>query len=217
MKTTAWRWLVLLLIPGCILVQPLDEAKPADSDDSSSGGPAKAGSGNGSGGAPSKAGSGNSGAPAKAGSGNAGRAGSSAGGAPSGVDFSLFTGNWKLVGGTITTTCEGSAPSTAPAETGTVDKVGLGTTSDLIFGPGANCEILADVEDRSAFLNSGTLPCSESDGTYNYYSTTDYFEFAVSDDEQTAGAAITTSVVVTDLSDNPLRNCQLEQSLDYQR
>ena len=214
MKTTAWRWLVLLLIPGCILVQPLDEAKPDDDDSvpATSGGPSKAGSGNGS-----------SGGPSKAGSGNAGRGGSSAAGAPNGgggttgVDFSLFTGNWTLIGGTNTTTCEGEDPVVTDADTGTPLEVVLGTTSDVIFGPRSACPILGDVDDRSAFLNSGTLPCSENDGTYNFYSTTDYFEFAVSDDEQTAGAGISSTVIVTDLDDNPVSTCQVEQSLDYKR
>ena len=73
MKIAAFRWFVLLLIPGCLLVQPLDEPKP-DGEDSgsagsgnSSGKPAQAGSsshaGAHSGGSPAASGSGGSGEP----------------------------------------------------------------------------------------------------------------------------------------------------------
>jgi hypothetical protein len=198
------------LIPGCVLVQPLDEAKP-DNDGSGAGGP-HAGSGNG-----------NSGGPSKAGSGNAGRGGGSSaggapnGGAPSGDDFSLFTGSWYVSGGTITTRCEGETPMTSSATLGGEVQVGLGTTSDLIFDPGTNCEILADVDERSASLNWDTLPCTENDGTYNYYLDTEYLDFTVSDDDQSATASIITSVTTTDADDNLLLTCEVEQSLEYER
>jgi len=55
MKARAWAWLVLLLVPGCLLVQPLDEAKPDTGG--SSGNSSHAGKGNGSAGQ-SSAGSG---------------------------------------------------------------------------------------------------------------------------------------------------------------
>lgn len=73
MKTPLWRWLALLALPGCLVVQPLDEAK---SDDMGGGGRSA------SAGAPASSGS--TGAP-KGGSGGApGRGGApSSGGAPS--------------------------------------------------------------------------------------------------------------------------------------
>jgi hypothetical protein len=214
-KTTALRWLALLLIPGCILVQPLDAAKPDDDDSGASGGPAKAGSANGS-----------SGAPAKAGAGNAGRAGGATSGAPNGggsgaVDFTLFTGDWTLSGGTITTRCQGAATKTTDADTGGVDTVGLGTDSgapsDLVFGPGSSCEIWADVDDRDAYLNPATPACSDNDGVYQYYLTTDDFDFKVSADDQTATADINTTVLTTELSTNYQFTCTVEQNLKYQR
>jgi hypothetical protein len=226
----------LLAIPGCLLVQPLDQAKPDDDGSAgSSGGSSKAGSSNGTSGNPSKAGSGNAGrggsASGGAPSGNAGRGGSASGGAPSGnagrggsasggapgVDFSLFTGNWTVTGGEITTLCEGEDPITESIVPGDVDTVGLGTTSDLIFGPGANCEILADVEDRNASLNTDTGPCSGSDGTYNYYWTVDAFHFNVSGDGQTAEAGMITTVETTDLDDTLLVTCRVEQTWTHER
>jgi len=78
-KTTSFRWLVLLAVPGCIVVQPLDDPKPADEDSAGGGKPAQAGSGNGSAGH-NTAGSG----PAAGGSGNtAGSGNVPPGGAPS--------------------------------------------------------------------------------------------------------------------------------------
>jgi len=72
-KITDFRWLVLLSIPGCLLVQPLDDAKPADES--------SAGSGNSSG-KPSHAGNGSAGHNT-AGSGPAGGTGNAAGSGPS--------------------------------------------------------------------------------------------------------------------------------------
>jgi len=220
-KTTAWSWLGLLLIPGCLLVQPLDEAKPEDggsAGNGSGGGPSKAGSS----GSTSKAGSGNAGrgggAPnGGATSGNAGRGGGANGGAANGVDFSLFTGTWTVTSGETTTFCDGVDPTTEEVTPGGKDTVGLGTTSDLIFGPGSNCEILADVDDRNASLNSDTKPCSETDGTYNYYLTVDAFHFTVSGDGQTAEAGMITTVLTTDANDNLLLSCEVQTTWSYER
>src|SRR4051794_12424799 len=97
MKAIGGCWLALLVIPGCLLVQPLDEAKPDQQDSAGSGGKAShAGSaGQHTGGSPAAGGAGNkagSGPGAAGGSAGAAHGGASNGGAPSGVDFSLFTG-----------------------------------------------------------------------------------------------------------------------------
>jgi len=65
-KTTSWLGLALLLVPGCLLVQPLDDAKPAAGgaagSGNSSGKPSHAGSAghNNAGSGPAAGGSGNS-------------------------------------------------------------------------------------------------------------------------------------------------------------
>jgi hypothetical protein len=133
------------------------------------------------------------------------------------VDFSLFTGTWTITSGEITTTCPGEDPITEDIEPGDVDTVGLGTSSDLIFGPGSSCEVLADVDDRSATLNSDTLPCSATDGTNNYYWTIDAFHFNVSGDGLTAEAGMITTVQYTDLDDNPLATCEVQQTWTHER
>jgi hypothetical protein len=226
-KTTAWGWLALLLIPGCLLVQPLDQARP--DDDGSAGESGESGDSGNSSGAPSKAGSG--GGTSKAGSGNAGGGGSPNGGAPSGNagdggspsggmpggDFSLFTGTWTVTSGESTTLCEGTEPIIEEIEPGGEDEVGLGTASDLIFNPGSSCEILADVDDRYATLNSDTAPCSDTDGTYNYYWTIDAFHFNVSGDGQTAESGMITTVLTTDLDDNPLISCEVQRTWEHER
>jgi hypothetical protein len=226
-RTTAWTFLALLVIPGCLLVQPLDQARPEDDG--------SAGSGNGNAGGTSKAGS--SGSTSNAGSSNAGRGGgasggapsgnagrggaasggAASGGAPSGVDLSLFTGYWYVTDGQITTTCDDGSSQTEAIDPGGRDQVGLGTTSDLIFGPGSNCEILADVEDRNASLNSDTLPCSDNDGTYYYYLTIDAFHFNVSGDGETAEAGMITTVLTTDADDNLLATCEVQQTWNSER
>jgi hypothetical protein len=225
MRTTAWSWLALLVIPGCLLVQPLDQAKPDDdgsagSGNSNAGGSSKAGSSNGSSGGTSKAGSGNAGrgggASGGAPSGNAGRGGDASGGA-SGVDFSLFTGFWYVTDGQITTVCDDGSSEPEAIQAGGQDEVGLGTTSDLIFGPGSSCEILADVDDRNASLNFDTLPCSQSDGVYDFYLTIDAFHFNVSSDGKTAEAGMITTVETTDADGNSLPTCEVQQLWNYER
>ena len=81
----------------------------------------------------------------------------------------------------------------------------------------AAIEILADVEDRSARLHSDTLPCSGSDGTYNYYWTIDAFHFDVSGDGQTAESGLITTVLTTDLDDTPLLTCEVQQTRTHER
>jgi len=215
-KAVAWCGLALLVIPGCLLVQPLDEAKPDQDDSASSGGETShAGSaGQHAGGSPAAGGAGNkagSGSGATSGSASAGR-----GGASSGVDFSLFTGSWTITGGKRVTTCDGSTPQTETVAPGGTDTIGLGTSSDLIFGPGTACEILSDVDDRSATLNSGTSTCAYSDENGEYELSFDSFEFTVSGDGKTAKFDMTTSVLFTDLNDEA-HVCSVDSNLDYKR
>jgi hypothetical protein len=211
-KTSAWRWLLLLVIPGCILVQPLDEAKPEGSAGSgnSSGKSSQAGAGHASG-SPGAGGSGN-----KAGAGPLPAAGAANGGAASGADYSLFVGTWVISGGKVTSSCEGADPTTDDVTPGGQDTIGLGTLSDLIFGVGSECEILADVANRTASLNPATLPCSFSDATYDYYSTFESFEFVVASDGLTAKANVSTSVLAVDFSATTVA-CDIKQTLDYKR
>ncbi len=121
-----------------------------------------------------------------------------------------------ITSGKSTTSCDGGTPQTVDATAGGQDTVGLGTTSDLIFDPGSSCEILADVDDRTASLNQDTLPCSYSDATTDYYAIFDSFDFTVSGNGQTAKANISTSVLATDANDN-LHSCEVTQALNYER
>ncbi|HKO48464.1 MAG TPA: hypothetical protein VJV79_12110 [Polyangiaceae bacterium] len=201
MKTTAWGWLVLLVMPGCLLLQPLDEVK-SDST-GNAGNPSSAGS------------SGNS---SQAGNGSAGRnngGGPGNGGAPNGVDFSPFTGTWTVTGGHITTTC-GSEMDTTVVDPGGTDTFGLGTISDLIFNPGTACEVLADVSDRTASLNSATPDCSYSDAQFTYDLAFDSFEFELSGDGKTAEATMVAYIWVSD-EDGNSSECLSENTWSYKR
>ena len=216
MKTKAWGWLVLLLIPGCLLVQPLDEAKP--DAEGSAGGAGKASAQAGSGGKQAGgSGSGTAGSGNRGGSGPVSTGGSANGGAPSGVDFSLFTGTWTSTDGSSTISCDGGTPTTTPVDIGTSDTVELGTVSDLIFGPGNDCEILADVADRVASLNDATAECSFSDADYAYDQTVDSFQFAVSGNGRTAISHLTATVYVYDLVGNPVSVCDTDTTTEFSR
>jgi hypothetical protein len=144
MKTTAFRWLVLLLIPGCILVQPLDEAK------SDSGG--VAGRGNSSGGASSKAGGANnsSGAPSRAGSGGtpstAGTSGSHVAGSPGS-------------GGAAGPTCaQGTLKNSAAAE-----KVIAASCFGIGVGGDFTCSYLASLDQTDCYGSSDSFYVSFSE------------------------------------------------------
>jgi len=218
MRTTALAFLALLAIPGCLLVQPLDDAKPEDGNSAGSTGHTSGGNQN-SGGAGNKAGSGpvgSSGAGNKAGSGPIGSAGGANGGAPSGVDFSLFTGSWTVTGGENTVTCSDGVPTTTSEAPGGVDTFGLGTVSDLILNPGATCELWADVDDHTASLNPSTPNCTTSDANYDYELYFESFDFVVSADGQTATATLTTSTLVSD-SSGAVDICDSEHTWNYER
>jgi hypothetical protein len=211
-KRAAWPWLVLLLLPGCILVQPLDEATPdsvAGAERAGSAGSAAAGN---SGGGPSKPGSGGAGRGGATGAGGA----PIGGGGPIGGAFSLFIGTWTLVDGQNTTTCEPGTTQTSALTPGEQVNFGRGTITDLILDPGKTCEVLADVDDHTAFLNSNTERCMFSDDTFAYDIYVDAFEFVVSDDAQTASASMTAYLEVTD-ADNNTSNCQSDTTWNYER
>jgi len=215
MRAAAWGILIWLTLPGCLLVQPLDEAKP-EADGGSNG---KAGSGPHSGGSgPSAAGSGNQAGsgPAAGGSGPGDQGGGSNGGGANGPDFSLFTGTWTVKSGETTTSCDGSTPTTTAATPGATDTFGLGTISDLILNPGTACEILADVSDDTASLNLATPECTFSQDGYQYDVLVDSFDFQVDSDGNTATATMSTDTIVTDANDNS-SNCTTYSTWDYER
>lgn len=219
MKATAWGWLVLLLIPGCLLVQPLDDPKPDDAGSAGAAGAAGRGqpSQAGSAGRPSGAsGSSAGGSGNRGGSGPLPAGGAANGGAPSGVDFSLFLGDWTVSGGKNTVSCDGGTPKTTAVDAGGVDTIGLGTISDLIFGVGSGCEILADVNDRTASLNPATTNCETSDANFDYVLYVDDFQFVVSGNAQTAKASMTSVVYVYDASGG-LSICDSDYTWDYAR
>lgn len=206
MKASLCSWLVLLVLPGCLLVQPLDDAKPKD--ENAGGGAHLAGNGPGAGGAGNKAGSGPVG--------NGGSSPDPSGG-NGGVDFSLFLGGWTLTSAQVTRQCSNeTSPTTSPITPGEVDTFVLGTQSDLIFDlEGTDvCDIHANVDDRSAY-GTGEQSCTvdETDGTTTYLAYT-YFEFAVSGDGQSAQSTWDVSF----LNDaDPTVTCDSEVSARYQR
>jgi len=224
MKTIGFRWLVLLAIPGCLLVQPLDDVQEHAGSAGSSGKPSSAGSAGkpGGGSGPGAAGAGNnagSGDTTHAGSGNAPPGGAANGGGSGGLDLSLFTGNWIITGGKNTVSCGGDTPTSETIAGGDRVPVGLGTISDLVFDRGTDCEILADVTaDRTATLNPATLGCTSSDPDtgYDYDSVFLSFDFVVASDGKTAVSKMSAQVLVSDAS-GVLAACDSDTELQYKR
>ncbi len=215
MKVSAWAWLGVLALPGCLLIQPLDKAKP--NDDSGSSGKAgqhAGGSGPSAGGAGNKAGSGPSG-----GSGPVPPGGADNGGGTGGVDFSLFLGGWTLISGNYARKCASeTSTTTGTIAPGEVDTFVLGTResqTDLIFDVEGTevCDVFANVDDRNAY-GTGDQACTvdQADGSTTYL-TYGYFEFAVSDDGQSAQLTWD----VTALNDTSLDSCDSETVARYQR
>jgi len=209
-KATIFCWLLLLSIPGCLLLQPLDDAKPEGSAGGPNGG--SAGSGNGS-----------SGGPSKAGNGNAGHAGSPAGGAangggPSETDFSLFTGTWFVqAGSTIERSCSDGEDYSSEVDWTTDEFVegGGGSSGDILLNPTTPCALAFDVDDRIAYAQSGQS-CTLSDGdsleqTLEFTSAA----FAVDDDESTATASVEVDETISDASGTLY--CTAYWTLYYQR
>jgi hypothetical protein len=182
-RILGWGWLLLAVVPGCLLVQPLDGAASSDDgdDSSSSAGASAAGSSG------SHAGAVNSRAGATSSPG--GRAG--APGAP-GVSAKLapFVGTWTVVSGTLTLTCPGVAPS-SEAASGT-ETWAPGTVSDLVQpGFDVDCDFNANVNARTATGLPGQS-CTESstddtsgDAIVQNFSF-ESFKFVVSSDGTTA-------------------------------
>jgi|GEM_PF-1324003 len=217
MKLSAWACLGLLALPGCLLIQPLDDAKPKDEGGSSGkAGQHAGGGGPSSGGAGNKAGSGPSGGSGPNPSGGADNGGADNGGSTGGVDFSLFLGEWTLISGTYAKKCSNdTSTTTGTIDAGAVDTFVLGTRNDLSFDledPGV-CDIDADVEDRNAY-GTGAQSCTvdEADGSKTYLAYS-YFEFAVSDDGQSAISTWDVSA----LNDAAEVTCDTEVVTRYQR
>jgi hypothetical protein len=206
-----WRgpWVLLAAIavaaPGCLLVQPLDDV---NSDSAGAGGKAGGGGKASTGGNTSSAGKGGSGATP-----TGGRGGSAptAGGPPSGVDFSYFVDTWTVTSGTISTDC-GTGPTDAPATVGSTDTVTLGTTSDLIVDEGTPCPVLADVNDLVATGQDGQT-CDFTDGSNNYQLVIDAFTFVVSGNHLSATSELYGEV--TDTVDGIATTCGSHQILHY--
>lgn len=216
----AWRCLILaglpvcLLVPGCLLVQPLDEAKTnteanAGSGNTSSGDSGATTSRAGSSGSAGRAPTGSSGSPAS------GAGGGANGGAPSEVDFSLFTGTWTITSGSKGTDCgAGLIAEAVPA--GGIDEFTLGTTSDLILDASTDCPLLVDVDNRTA-TGQGAQHCTYSgaDG-YDYDIAVQAYTFEVLGDG-TANSTLSTVSLVTDPSTNTTATCTGDATFNYQR
>jgi hypothetical protein len=215
MKALAWSWLALLALPSCLLIQPLDDAKPENTGGSSGKAGQHAGGGPSAGGSGNKGGSGPSGGSGPVPPGGA----PNSGGSPNGVDFSLFLGEWTMTSGEYSRLCDGeTTPTTGTLTPGEVDTFVLGTQasqSDLIFDlEGTDvCDIAANVDDRNAY-GTGEQSCTvdEADGTTTYLGY-NYFEFAVSGDGQSA----LSNWDVTSLNDGDLISCETQISGRYQR
>jgi hypothetical protein len=219
MRTSAWRFLFLLALPGCLLVQPLDDVS---SGSAGSGGKASSAGSAGTpsgGGGPSAGGAGNqagsSSAPGGSSSippGSAGDAGASSGNA----DLSLFLGTWTVTGGKNTTACDSDPAKTTNVMAGGTDTFGPGTLSDLILNPGSDCEILTDVNDHTASLNPLTLDCTTTDANLEYDLYILTYDFVVADDGQTAQAHMTASILVSD-GVGGLSVCDSDTTWNYKR
>jgi hypothetical protein len=215
----AWRWLMLaavpacLLVPSCLLVQPLDEAK-TDAEASAGNGTAGASTSHAGAGTAGRAPTGGGGAHA-AGSGPT-AAGASSGGAPSGVDFSLFTGTWKITSGSRTSYCGTAAPETDAIPAGGIDVFTLGTTSDLILDEATTCPILVDVDDRVA---------TGQDTQYCMYTGTDGYDYDVFFQSYTfevlgngtADSTLSTVSVITDPATMNTVTCTADATFKYSR
>ncbi len=212
MKLLTFCCLALAIVPGCLLVQPLDDPK----SDSSGGASAHAGS-NGAGHTSSGGASGGAGPNGRAGAGGRVGAGGAApsGGAPSGVDFSLFLGKWTLTAGMLTTDCGTGSPTTSSLTPGTYDTVTLGTTSDLIFDATTTCPITADVDDRTATALTGqncTGTDTDSGNDYDIYY--DAFTFVVGASGTTAQGTLELTTVVS-TSDGTTVTCDQHEEITY--
>jgi len=211
-----WSWVMLGAIavaaPGCLLVQPLDDVS-TDSAGSGGSGAGKAGAGPSPSGG--KGGAGPSASGGKGGGASGGRGGAGptpTGGAPS-VDFSYFTGTWKVTSGTITTDC-GTGPIDTAAMPGTTDSLALGTTSDLILDKGTQCPILVDVNDLVATGQDGQT-CDFSDASGTYHLEISFFDFIVGDDHMTATSHLTSVITLTSSGVDTV--CDSNQELLYTR
>lgn len=213
MKARAFGWLLWALLPGCLFVQPLDEAKSdaeANAGRTSSGN-ASAGGASGSGTKPS----GGAG-PTPAG----GRGGSPPGGAggPAQDPLLAFTGIWVLTDGAITLNCGGTHTTSALSD-GSADWQ-IGTTSDLVqTAEGASCELRANVSARVA-IGDGTQYCTESGlnpqgSPYTQNLSIDNYTFTLSSNGMNAKEAFSGTIDYTDLTTYITSTCDFTQTGNY--
>jgi len=232
LKAMSWRWALLAFIPGCVLLQPLDEAK-SDNTGGNAGSASHAGNGNaghpasgGSGPAPG-AGAGGSGPTPGGGAGGSGPAPSGGrGGAPPNPgtggaaptdSLALFTGMWVLTTGSITLNCPGSPATTNPLTEGSAEWM-PGVTSDLVqTAGGTDCELRANISGRVATAEP-SQECVES-GTnsegqpYSQDLTIYQYTFTVGSTGKTANEAFYGSVDYTDITGTS--TCQFAQTGSY--
>lgn len=216
MKSIPWLWFALTLVPGCLLVQPLDEAK----SDAEVGGAADGASA----GRSTVAGSDGAGATHAGGSSGASPAGGRAGSAPNGggpptVDPSAaFLGIWVLTDGSITLNCGGS-PQVSQLTNGSADWH-VGTTSDLVqTSEGTPCELLANVQGRVA-AGAPNQQCTESglDSDGNPYSqdlVIENYAFTINANGVNAKELFSGTDAYTDGISGVTTNCTFVQTGNY--
>jgi hypothetical protein len=205
MKNLGWLWLLLAVVPGCVLVQPLDNAAPSsDGGDSSS---SHAGSGN-AGSSSSHAGSSSSGAGGSGGS----------GGSPSSSKLAPFLGTWTATSGTLTLTCPGIAPSNTDA-TGS-ETWSPGTASDLVaIGFESTCNFNANVSGKVA-TGLPRQVCNESSTATNGDAITQSLTFTsltfvVSADGATATQKFSGTDLYTDTTTAQSLTCTFSETAEY--
>ena len=224
MKSVPWLWFALTLVPGCLLVQPLDAAK----SDAEVGGAA----GSASAGRSSVAGSDGAGATHAGGSSGASAAGGGGGSAPNGVGGSVpvgggpatvdpsaaFLGIWVLTDGSITLNC-GGTPQVSPLTDGSADWH-AGTTSDLVqTSEGTPCELLANISGRAA-VGEPNQKCTESglDSDGNPYSQAlviENYAFTINANGVNAKELFSGTDAYTDGISGMTTNCTFVQTGNY--
>jgi hypothetical protein len=229
-----WSRMVLaaaaVAIPGCLLVQPLDDAKSnaaGSGGSTSSGGKTSTGGKNNGVSGADDGDAGDGPAPLGGRGGSAPTAGSgpgTGGGPPSGVDFSLFLGKWYPTGGTVSTLCSDSGSTTPTVEDATLDyydQFDLGDTSDLLWDVESGCPLYIAVDDRlaSADPNYPDQICNiVADGThYPIEVTYKSFDFSVKANGTTATSSTVVTEYVTDTNGTYVRTCVQDFELTHSR
>ena len=248
MNSKRWSWLVLaaaaVAVPGCLLVQPIDDAK---SD--AAGGTSAAGSSNVGGKANGSAGSrpsGDSGDTGEGGDGEAGEgpspnggagpspnggrggaapsAGSTSAGGGNTVDFSLFIGDWYPTSGTVSTLCDDSGSSTPTVEDVDInyrDTFDVGTVSDLIWDLEGDCSLLVDVTDLTASVEQNwpgqTCSIVDADSQYPIDISYDSFVFKIATNGKTATSSTKVTEDVSNTDGKHVRTCTQDFEVQHSR